>query len=789
MIILSENMGLFFIANLIIIVSNMINSIYKIFFEKSRDIKYVIFLYLVEFTLFLSIFNKSNDIINIYKYTIYIYAIFKLFYIHKNRSKLKLKNLNYIILASINIFSFICAIFNISMYLILNIVGNLLIIKFTIIDDVKLKLSKLDYSIRKSKRLNENISKISNKIGKEQIRQSELEEDLINIQEQIKKAVNESEMPVMKIDESEKVIYCNESSWIDINFNKANEIKFIEKRFTNGGECIKLIRNTKLDEYNSMNLYTKEDQVYRFICSCELSGNNIIKTLIFNDITQSTLIQNQLKESEEKYKKLMDLLIDGVIIHDLENIEYINDAALEILNIPKDIKDIRFINIKEKLNDKYLKEFNDSLNLILKGKVNKIINKFKTINNKYIEIITTKMEYNNSFMILSIIVDINETEIALRKLDGSKKTYQALVQNLPDGIIVMDKFKKNIIYQNKSMIRILKSIKIESINKFIDDYISKKFYGQVKKYEIDKAENSSLALTIIDMKEENQFLVLIRLLDNEERVLEAIKELDLVNNQHHVKNEFLINTSKCLKDPIENISKINDKLEKNKHKYNSNHINNYTKLVKRNCYRIQRLINNMKEIADTENGVSSENFVGYDIVKLTKNIVDIIEKNYSNKGINIKFKSNINSYNMIIDVDKMERAILNLISNSIKFSEMGSYIEVNITRENKEIKISVKDEGVGIPKDRMNFIFTKFGQIDRTLSRNTEGCGVGLALVKEIVNLHKGQIHVQSEEGVGSTFTIILQENIGFIDKKTFEREDYKSIEEKINVEFADIYF
>ncbi|MCR1850017.1 ATP-binding protein [Paeniclostridium sordellii] len=789
MIILSENMGLFFIANLIIIVSNMINSIYKIFFEKSRDIKYVIFLYLVEFTLFLSIFNKSNDIINIYKYTIYIYAIFKLFYIHKNRSKLKLKNLNYIILESINIFSFICAIFNISMYLILNIVGNLLIIKFTIIDDVKLKLSKLDYSIRKSKRLNENISKISNKIGKEQIRQSELEEDLINIQEQIKKAVNESEMPVMKIDESEKVIYCNKSSWIDINFNKANEIKFIEKRFTNGGECIKLIRNTKLDEYNSMNLYTKEDQVYRFICSCELSGNNIIKTLIFNDITQSTLIQNQLKESEEKYKKLMDLLIDGVIIHDLENIEYINDAALEILNIPKDIKDIRFINIKEKLNDKYLKEFNDSLNLILKGKVNKIINKFKTINNKYIEIITTKMEYNNSFMILSIIVDINETEIALRKLDGSKKTYQALVQNLPDGIIVMDKFKKNIIYQNKSMIRILKSIKIESINKFIDDYISKEFYGQVKKYEIDKAENSSLALTIIDMKEENQFLVLIRLLDNEERVLEAIKELDLVNNQHHVKNEFLINTSKCLKDPIENISKINDKLERNKHKYNSNHINNYTKLVKRNCYRIQRLINNMKEIADTENGVSSENFVGYDIVKLTKNIVDIIEKNYSNKGINIKFKSNINSYNMIIDVDKMERAILNLISNSIKFSEMGSYIEVNITSENKEIKISVKDEGVGIPKDRMNFIFTKFGQIDRTLSRNTEGCGVGLALVKEIVNLHKGQIHVQSEEGVGSTFTIILQENIEFIDKKTFEREDYKSIEEKINVEFADIYF
>ncbi|AUN15349.1 ATP-binding protein [Paraclostridium sordellii] len=789
MIILSENMGLFFIANLIIIVSNMINSIYKIFFEKSRDIKYVIFLYLVEFTLFLSIFNKSNDIINIYKYTIYIYAIFKLFYIHKNRSKLKLKNLNYIILESINIFSFICAIFNISMYLILNIVGNLLIIKFTIIDDVKLKISKLDYSIRKSKRLNENISKISNKIGKEQIRQSELEEDLINIQEQIKKAVNESEMPVMKIDESEKVIYCNKSSWIDINFNKANEIKFIEKRFTNGGECIKLIRNTKLDEYNSMNLYTKEDQVYRFICSCELSGNNIIKTLIFNDITQSTLIQNQLKESEEKYKKLMDLLIDGVIIHDLENIEYINDAALEILNIPKDIKDIRFINIKEKLNDKYLKEFNDSLNLILKGKVNKIINKFKTINNKYIEIITTKMEYNNSFMILSIIVDINETEIALRKLDGSKKTYQALVQNLPDGIIVMDKFKKNIIYQNKSMIRILKSIKIESINKFIDDYISKEFYGQVKKYEIDKAENSSLALTIIDMKEENQFLVLIRLLDNEERVLEAIKELDLVNNQHHVKNEFLINTSKCLKDPIENISKINDKLEKNKHKYNSNHINNYTKLVKRNCYRIQRLINNMKEIADTENGVSSENFVGYDIVKLTKNIVDIIKKNYSNKGINIKFKSNINSYNMIIDVDKMERAILNLISNSIKFSEMGSYIEVNIISENKEIKISVKDEGVGIPKDRMNFIFTKFGQIDRTLSRNTEGCGVGLALVKEIVNLHKGQIHVQSEEGVGSTFTIILQENIGFIDKKTFEREDYKSIEEKINVEFADIYF
>ncbi|MCG4734986.1 hypothetical protein L0M92_15380, partial [Casaltella massiliensis] len=72
------------------------------------------------------------------------------------------------------------------------------------------------------------------------------------------------------------------------------------------------------------------------------------------------------------------------------------------------------------------------------------------------------------------------------------------------------------------------------------------------------------SITIIDRKEEQQLLAIVRLLENEERVLEAIKELDLVNAQHHVKNEFLINTSKLLKDPINNVANMNKILEQNK---------------------------------------------------------------------------------------------------------------------------------------------------------------------------------------------------------------------------------
>lgn len=775
--------------NLIIIVALLINGIYIGFIEKFKNIKYLNLMYFVE-TLIYVVLIYNNKYIYLYKPILILYTLGKIIFIYLFKSKLKLKNLPFILICMLDILSLIYINLNISIYLLINIIINLFVCKFLILNKIKASHNRLEYKKNKITKVNENINVINNKIEKEKIIQSEYKEEILNIEEDINKAIEESDMPIVILNEKNNIIYCNKHSWNtkSINLNKVNILNYLSESFKNGQECLNMINNLQANKYNSINLYSYEDKVYRFICTKEKREDKELKICIFNDITQSTLIQKQIKESEEKYRKLMDLLIDGVIIHDIDGISYINDSAMNIFNIDKNNENISFQDIKNKIDKSSIRKLNESLNIVNKGKVKKLVNKFKTIDGMYIEFITTKIEVKDSDALLSIVVDITDMEAALKQLEGSKKTYQALAQNLPDGIIVIDKESKEYVYQNRSMIKILKKVKVDSINKFINDYISNQYYGQTKRYEINKNYSYPIGITIKDIKEENQLMVIIRPLEYEDRILEAIKELDLVNVQHHVKNEFLINTSKCLKDPIENIISINKILEANK--YKSNHVDNYNNLVKRNCYRLKRLINNMNEVVEVENGSCLTNFVYCDIIKFTKNIIRYANDYLFDKGVSINFKTDIDSSVLKVDIDKMERIILNLISNAIKFSDIKNSIDIEITKDKEYTNISIKDYGVGIPKDRLSFIFTKFGQVDKTLSRNTEGSGVGLTLVKAFVNLHGGNINVESEEGKGSKFTISLKEVLNISDENLIEVNNYNlPMWEKMHIEFADIYF
>ncbi|MDO7204668.1 hypothetical protein Q5M85_11365 [Paraclostridium bifermentans] len=142
-----------------------------------------------------------------------------------------------------------------------------------------------------------------------------------------------------------------------------------------------MINKVGINSFESINLYDKEEKVYRFICTKEIRENKEIKICIFNDITQSTLIQKQLNDSEEKYRKLMDVLTDGVIIHDMNDIKYINDSAFKILKIENNRSKISLENLKSKIHMNEINQLNESLEEVKLGKVSKCINKFKTVDN------------------------------------------------------------------------------------------------------------------------------------------------------------------------------------------------------------------------------------------------------------------------------------------------------------------------------------------------------------------------------------------------------------------------
>ena len=214
--------------------------------------------------------------------------------------------------------------------------------------------------------------------------------------------------------------------------------------------------------------------------------------------------------------------------------------------------------------------------------------------------------------------------------------------------------------------------------------------------------------------------------------------------------------------------------------------------IKRNVFRQLRLVNNLLDITKLNSKQFKVNIKNVDIVILTKRITESIDIYAGQKEINLNFKTNMNSINTAIDDEKYERILLNLLSNAIKFTPEGGRITVEIKENKKEktVSIAVIDTGVGIPKDKHEMIFQRFGQVDNNLSRQAEGSGIGLALVKMLVKILEGHIKVDSELGIGSTFTVTLpiKEEIVEEENRVFIATE-NGLVNAINVEFSDIYF
>ena len=780
-------------TNLIIVISIYLISLCLYLTNKNNRIKFISYLYLSDIIIFtlLIINTYLHTKVNFSIYVIPIYTCLKLIYTVylKNFIGIKKKYINLLII--IKLIQITTIFFTIDVYYILNIMLNLLVIKNIQIEYLTKSYKSLNNKLNKINKNKNDLYHIENQVNKGKLLKEETENKILNLDFKINKAISEVDMPIFILDSKNKIIKSNRA--LELEFKKSN-IKNIEdiniyfdKRFINSIDTLELINNTN-DYEESLELYTTDEKVYKFTCIKDHYEKENVRVCILNDITQTTIIQKKLIESEEKYKKLMDILSDGVIIHDMNSIDYINEAAFNLFSIDTSKENLKIEDVKNKIHIKSIENFKKNIKFVDNNKKEKLNTKIKTKNELVLELITTKININNTSKLLTIVVDITNIEKAIGELEENRKSYKMLVQNLPEGIVVIDKKTKNYIYQNRAMIKMLKAVGIDNISKIVNDYMNNERYGIPKKYTIKEKDISSVSLTMIDVKGEEQLVGIIRCLDEEEKIKLALEELDSIKMQYEVKDNFLTTISQNLRNPIKTISTANNLLENNNSKYQSNHIHNYNELVKRNCYRLERLINNMNELVEIEKGLYSMEYVNCDIVKFLRDMINTTNKYLEDKGIEIDFRSNINKKIIQVDVDKFERIILNLLSNAIKFSDKGSPILVSIDSDDKYININVEDKGMGIPKDKLNFIFTKFAQVDKTLTRNAEGSGVGLSIVKKLTELHGGKINVESKEGQGSKFTISLL-NGNIKSKKNNILNKLNMDNEKMHIEFADIYF
>ena len=299
-----------------------------------------------------------------------------------------------------------------------------------------------------------------------------------------------------------------------------------------------------------------------------------------------------------------------------------------------------------------------------------------------------------------------------------------------------------------------------------------------------------IELSIKYIKEKNAFISTGIDITKRKEIEEEKQKLEEAIQLESIRNEFFGNISHEFKTPLNIILGIVQLIDKNIDSDNITKENllRHVNIMRQNSYRLLRLVNNLIDISRIDIGYYNLQSSNYNIVKVIEDITLSIAEYIKHKKINLLFNTDFKEIILACDPDKIERVMLNLLSNAIKYTDDGGNIQVSLNKVNNDVIISVKDSGVGIPKDKLELIFDRFGQANSILSRRCEGSGIGLSIVKSIVEMHGGKIEVFSEVGKGTEFVfnipikILEEENVIL----TCDNKDYHI--EKCNIEFSDIY-
>ncbi len=239
-------------------------------------------------------------------------------------------------------------------------------------------------------------------------------------------------------------------------------------------------------------------------------------------------------------------------------------------------------------------------------------------------------------------------------------------------------------------------------------------------------------------------------------------EVELVRLQK-AKEQFLANMSHEIRTPINGIAGMADLLSQNPSKEEREM---YLNAIKHSAENLKVIINDILDLSAIESGKLSLEKIPFNLKDFLPTLISTFTYQAREKKMLLEYDVDEKLNKILLgDPVRLNQILINLISNAVKFTHHG-YIKVHCSAD-REIKgtcwvrIEVSDTGVGIPEDKLNTIFDSFSQADASVSRKYGGTGLGLTIVKQLVELHQGSISVRSEENVGSTFTVLIPYGVG----------------------------
>ncbi len=247
------------------------------------------------------------------------------------------------------------------------------------------------------------------------------------------------------------------------------------------------------------------------------------------------------------------------------------------------------------------------------------------------------------------------------------------------------------------------------------------------------------------------------------------KDAEELLRAQKAKELFLANISHEIRTPINGIAGMADLLSQNP---SAEDQTLYLKAIKTAAENLKVIINDILDLASIESGKLKFEKINFNLDKTIRSLVDTFRLQSQEKGIKLQYTKDSTIPNVYIgDPVRLNQILINLISNALKFTHQGSItVTVNLDKIiNKEyfLKFEIKDTGIGIPKSKLKTIFESFSQADASVTRKYGGTGLGLTIVRQLVQMQHGAIKVVSEENQGSVFTVIIPYKQGISDEQS----------------------
>lgn len=344
----------------------------------------------------------------------------------------------------------------------------------------------------------------------------------------------------------------------------------------------------------------------------------------------------------------------------------------------------------------------------------------------------------------------------VEKIQENEQQLSGVLRNMTSGVLLVDKDGK-ILLVNRAIGKML-GLSAET------------FTG---KLHVEVIKNAGLSRLIDQcLKEQAEIRDEIQIFFPDERILDAhlapyvgengqlkgmmavLHDITDIRRLEKMRSEFIANVSHELKTPITSVKGFTETLLDGAME-DEEALHHFLTIIHKESDRLHRLINDILHLSKIEQDMVPLELEPVNISEIVKHVADTVRKDVEKKGLELIIPDNREIW-IEGQKDRIQQVVLNLVSNAVSYTPKGGKIWVSVVEGDNELEISVKDTGIGISKKDLPRLFERFYRVDKGRSRNSGGTGLGLAIVKHLVESHHGEIKVESEEGKGTTFTVIL---------------------------------